>query len=228
MEDIKNDEWKKLIDYFRSKNGSFANFLKATVTKPAYSIVIVSNLAIFLIPGMDLKEQSISFLWIYLMQSILIGVVHVFKMFTYKFAIPTRADDWKSPVALGVFFIFHYGFFHFIYSVFVPASMANWNIVLQGASIFAFTLLLNTIRHYKKENSGKYNANDFMFLPYLRIFPIHIAIILGSFLAAMVGNYLPVFIVLAVLKTLMELALEYLQSLGVSMAEMSDRGLIGK
>jgi hypothetical protein len=60
-----------------------------------------------------------------------------------------------------------------------------------------------------------------MFLPYVRIIPIHIAIILGSFFSAISGNFAPVFIVLAVLKTVMELGLEFAQSKGVSLADIN-------
>jgi uncharacterized membrane protein (DUF106 family) len=115
----------------------------------------------------------------------------------------------------------HYGFFHFVYAVFIPPRNADWNLVLQGAAVFGFALIINTMRHFKQENSGKYNANDFMFLPYVRIFPIHLAIILGMFFSAFTGNFAPVVYVLFVLKSSLELFLEYMQQLGVSFADLN-------
>jgi hypothetical protein len=81
-------------------------------------------------------------------------------------------------------------------------------------------LIWNTIKHFQKENSGSYTAVDFMFLPYVRIIPIHIAIILGGFVGAITGSFAAVFVILAVLKTLLELFLEYLQYLGMSFSDL--------
>jgi hypothetical protein len=177
-------------------------------------------LALFFLPGLDLKHNALTFIWIYMVQSLMIGVVHVFKLNFYHFALPNRPTDWKSPMALSIFFIFHYGFFHFVYYFFIPPNEVNWDVVTQGAAIFMGALILNTIRHYKMENSGKYNANDFMLLPYVRIMPIHLAIILGGFLSVITGSYSGVFIVLALIKTMLELFLEYMQHLGVSFSDL--------
>ncbi len=211
-----------LKKYLLTKNASWSHFFKSWVTNPSYVILIFSNLAIFFLPGMDLKKQAVTIVWIYMMQSILIGIVHVFKLWFYKFSKPTRPTDWKNPKALAVFFLFHYGFFHFVYAFFINPYDANWDLVMQGAAVFGFALIINTFRHFKQENSGKYNANDFMFLPYVRVLPIHMAIILGIFFSVFSGNLAPVVYVLMILKTGMELFLEYLQQLGISFADIQD------
>jgi hypothetical protein len=222
----KNDNWSKLFALIKSKGGSWSGLRNVFISQPAYIIVVLSNLAIFFIPGLDLKKQAISLIWIYMMQSILIGVVHVFKLCFYRFTPSDGVSGRLAQIGLAAFFCVHYGFFHFVYSVFIPPSLADWNIVLQGAAIFGFTLILNTIRHYRKENSGNYKAADFMLLPYARIFPIHIAIIFGGMASAVFGNFLPVFVVLAVLKTGFELCLEYFQFLGISFSELQEKGII--
>lgn len=206
--------------WLKLRKASWKDLLQEVFTKPAYTIVLVSNLAVFLLPGLDLKDNAISFLWIYMMQSILIGLVHVVKLNVYRFAPATRPADWKNPRALSLFFLVHYGFFHFVYAFFIPPAGVNWQVVLEGAAIFSLALIWNTIRHYKSESSGQYNANDFMFLPYLRIIPIHFAIILGGFLSAVTGSFSAVFVILAVIKTAMELGMEYFQHLGISFAEL--------
>lgn len=220
---LENQDSGKLYAYLKSKNASWADFMKRFFTKPAYLIVVVSNLALFFLPQLDLKNNALTFIWIYMVQSLMIGVVHVFKLNFYRFSLPTRPTDWKSPHALSVFFLFHYGFFHFVYYFFIPPNHVNWDVVLQGASIFMGALILNTMRHYKKENSGNYNANDFMLLPYVRIIPIHIAIILGGFLSAITGSYSGIFVVLAIMKTVLELFLEYMQHLGVSFSDFQNK-----
>lgn len=226
-DEVYDGGWKALMNYLRSKGGGTRHFLGSILRHPGYWILIVTNLAVFFIPGMDLRHQSVTLVWIYLGQSILIGVVHVFKLWFYKFAPHSgNPNDWKSPKAIAVFFCFHYGFFHFIYAMFVPFGKTDKTLLMEGLAIFAAGLILNTIRHFNRENSGRYNANDFMFLPYARILPIHMAIILGSMLAAATGSYLAVFVVLAVLKTLLELGLEYAQQLGVSIAELQEKGFL--
>lgn len=232
MPDTDMDEgakaWQELRNYLSSKGGSRRGFFLSWLTHPAYWLVIATNLGVFFLPGLDLKTQSVTLVWIYLGQSILIGVVHVLKLMTYRFAPWSgKSNEWKSPKAIGVFFCFHYGFFHFIYAMFVPFSKIDTTLWLEGLGIFTLGLIINTIRHFNRENSGTYNANDFMFLPYVRIFPIHIAIIIGSMLAAISGNYTAVFAVLAVMKTTLELGMEYAQQLGISMADLEKNGLIG-
>lgn len=214
--------FKELGQLLDSKNGSWQNFFSSWLRNPSYIIIVVTNIAIFFIPGLDIKTQSATILWIYMVQSLMIGVVHFFKLIFYRFAKPVRTTDWKNPKAIAVFFLFHFGFFHFLYTFFISPSKADWSLVWQGASVFAFGLFVNTIRHYSQENSRKYNANDFMFLPYVRIIPIHIAIILGGFFSSITGNMSGIVVVLVVLKTVIELFLEYLQQLGVSFAELQN------
>lgn len=216
--DRSENERKKVFLWLRQKNASWGGLVKEILTKPSYPIIVFSNAAIFFIPGTDIKTQATTFLYIYLVQSLLIGFVHVLKLNFYRFAPASRPQDWKSPHALSLFFTVHFGFFHVVYAFFIPANNVDWDLVLYGSMINLAVLILNTWRHYDRESHGNYNANDFMFLPYGRIIPIHIAIIAGTFFSAITGNFAPVLIVLAILKTAMEIGLEYLQYLGISFA----------
>lgn len=207
--------------YLKLHNASWSDFFRQLLQKPAYLLIVVSNLAIFLLPNLNLQNNAITFLWIYMVQSLLIGLVHFFKLNFYKFSPANGRLEWKNPHAISLFFLVHYGFFHFVYFFFLPPKNVDWFVVLEGASIFMFALLVNTIRHFSKENSGTYSATDFMFLPYVRIIPIHIAIILGGFLSVFTGGFTGVFVLLAVFKTGLELFLEYLQHLGISFSALS-------
>jgi hypothetical protein len=206
----------------KRKGASAAGFWRQVFTRPAYAIVVVSNLAIFFIPGLDLKTQATTFLYIYLIQSLLIGLVHVVKLNTYRFAPALRPQDWKNPHLISIFFIVHFGFFHFVYTFFIPAKNVDWDVVLYGTTINLAVLIINTIRHFSTENSGRYSAADFMFLPYVRIIPIHIAIIVGGFFSAIAGSFAPVMVALGIIKTALEMFLEYLQSLGISFQELKN------
>jgi hypothetical protein len=223
METGRSDKEDRTISlWLRSKKASWGGLVKEMLTKPAYPIILISNAAIFFIPGFDLKTQATTFLYIYLIQSLLIGLVHVLKLNFYRFAPASRPTDWKSPHALSLFFMVHFGFFHFVYTFFIPAKNVDWNLVLYGSLINISVLIINTIRHYSRESNGHYNANDFMFLPYVRIVPIHMAIIIGTFFSAITGNFAPVMVTLAVIKTAMEIGLEYLQYLGVSFSSLQE------
>ena len=212
----------KLKKYLAEKGLNWGNFFRFLFSNYATFIIIFSNVAVFFIPGLHIKTDAISLLWIYLCQSILIGILHIFKLNFYRFAPSNSPNDTiKSTLGISIFFFFHYGFFHFVYAFFIPPAQVNWMLVGEGILIFSVMLLINTIQHYPRENSERYSAGDFMFLPYVRIIPIHIAIILGSFFSAISGNFAPVFITLAVLKTSMELGLEFAQSKGVSLADMN-------
>lgn len=223
---MENEASDKITKNFKAflgdKNASWKDFFSKASLAPAYWIIIISNLSVFFLPGVNLSIDAATLLWIYLSQSIMIGMVHVLKLWFYKFGEATGPAEWKSPRKLAIFFIFHYGFFHFVYSFFLPPSAANWTTVLEGAAVFSFALIWNTIVHYKTENSGEYNANDFMFLPYLRIIPIHIAIIVGGFFSALGGTFLPVLVVLMLMKTAMELGMEYFQQLGFSLKKLKE------
>lgn len=210
--------------YFKEKNASWKDFGQKAFTNPNYLIIIAANLSIFLLPNLNLKENAITFIWIYMVQSLLIGLFHFVKLNVYRFAPATRSKDWKNPHAISLFFLVHYGFFHFVYFFFLPPAGVHWDVVLQGSAIFGSMLIVNTIRHFSQENSGKYNANDFMFLPYVRILPIHMAIILGGFISIVTSGFIGVFVVLAIIKTLLELFLEYLQQLGVSFSDINKLG----
>jgi Family of unknown function (DUF6498) len=183
------------------KGGSWKDFFRCLFTQPSYIIIIISNLAVLFIPGLDLKNNAITFLWIYMVQSLMIGVVHIVKLNLYRFALPSEPNQPKNRIFISLFFMVHYGFFHFVYSFFIPPFKVDWTVVVIGAAIFMANLIWNTIKHFQKENSGSYTAVDFMFLPYVRIIPIHIAIILGGFVGAITGSFAAVFVILAVLKT---------------------------
>lgn len=219
MEDTKPG-YKDLMVAVRKKRGSVRGFGSAFFRYPGMWLILISNLAVFFIPGLDISRDAYTLLWIYLSQSILIGFLHFCKLLFYKFAPASGPSNWINPRAIALFFLVHFGFFHAVYAMFIPPSKADWIVVVQGAAIFFCSLILNTLQNWSVENSGKYKANEFMFFPYLRIIPIHIAIILGGFLGAVSGNAAPIFYVLVGIKILLELVLEYFHALGLKMSDV--------
>ncbi len=84
-------------------------------------------------------------LWIYWLQSVVIGVVNVFRLLSQSTVITVQAIN-NDPVSaedavkyrpamrkfFAFFFTFHYGGFHLIYSFFLLAFTMGWPVTLNG------------------------------------------------------------------------------------------------
>jgi hypothetical protein len=83
------------------------------------------------------------------------------------------------------FFLVHYGFFHLGYMIFLAASYhrnLNGRMILLGAAVF-FLEVLMTFRQKKIiESTIRLNLGTLFFLPYLRIIPMHLTILVPAFL----------------------------------------------
>jgi len=163
-------------------------------TAPFYSdsslwALIVSNLAIIvwaLIEGWSLSPL----MWIYWCQSAIIGFFWFFKIWGLKefstkdFKIndrpvaPTKAT--KNQTA--VFFLVHYGFFHFGYLVFLKdkCDIASMFQIFIAASIFFVYQGYSHFHNKKWLTRTKPNIGKMMFFPYARIIPMHFTILFGS------------------------------------------------
>lgn len=148
-------------------------------------------------------------LWIYWAQSVVIGVLNVVRMLRLReFSTdgftsggvqppPTR----QTKVRTAVFFALHFGFFHFVYLVFLVSSpigggLPRGQALTVGVSIATFALAhgyslwRNEGRDFRDK---KPNIGTLMFYPYLRIIPMHLTIIFGSMV---LQGALPLFILL--------------------------------
>jgi hypothetical protein len=83
--------------------------------------------------------------WIYWLQSVLIGLFNFFDLMSVKNPDETSMSLNSQPVAEGSmgcaawFFLFHYGFFHFVYAIFLLVgkhSGVNGKLLLITAGIF--------------------------------------------------------------------------------------------
>jgi hypothetical protein len=144
---------------------------------------------------------------IYWGQSVAIGVANVIRMMMLKeFSTEgLTSNDRPVPanragqVSTARFFAFHYGFFHLGYALFLLRGglgpLLGWTGVAVAINIAMFA---GSHVHHVLETGGqdyrkKPNLGTLMFYPYLRIIPMHLAIILG---ATSPQSMLPLFIVL--------------------------------
>lgn len=162
--------------------------------------LIFSNLSVIFFALID-GITAADVLWIYWGQSVIIGVFNFINIISLKEfstdgfkqggeqALPTRG----VKISTAVFFLFHYGFFHFIYAMFIGGfySMNQYyssntasNFVLYSGVIFFLSYLIEFITLRTEPSSEIPNIGKLMFAPYARIIPMHLTIILGGFATA--------------------------------------------
>lgn len=176
--------------------------------------LLVSNLVVMtiaLIQSWDLTTLLI----VYWFQTVIIGFFNFFRILALKnfstenFKINNRPVEptQSTKFFTAVFFAFHYGFFHFAYLVFIFSSLLTTRANIDGIYIFSGVVVFGinhffSFRHNKKiDEQKKQNIGSLMFIPYIRIIPMHIIIIFGTILGA--GSLL----IFLILKTIADMAM---------------------
>jgi len=97
------------------------------------------------------------------------------------------------------FFLAHYGFFHLVYFVFLltmtKLSLFNWPFFKYYLGIFFISLAVNFISHKIQKRTLGDDLGKMMLLPYLRIIPMHLCILIPAFVGI---TSLTVFLVMKV------------------------------
>ena len=132
-------------------------------------------------------------LWPYWMQSVVIGwyarrrMLSLQRFSTEGFTSNGRRvpEDDNGKRSTANFFALHYGFFHLGYLVFLVAGhMADsWRdaLVLGACGVsFAMSQRNTYDAQHAADVRGKPNLGALMFTPYLRVVPMHLAIMLGA------------------------------------------------
>lgn len=157
------------------------------------SISLISSNLIVIILAVTQNWDISTLLWIYWIQSIIIGFFQFFRILSLK-------------TFAAFFFTFHYGFFHFIYAIFLSnffqsSPGLNLRDLLLGSAIFFANHFFSFIQGKVQDEKLKPNINTLLLQPYIRIIPMHLVLILGMIL----GNQSKLIFFL-ILKTLTDLA----------------------
>ena len=132
-------------------------------------------------------------LWPYWIQSVIIGwyarkrmlALHRFSTEGFTSNDKRVPEDESGKRSTANFFTLHYGFFHLGYLVFLVAghAVAGWRDALVLAAC-GVSFVLSQQQTYAAQHAadvrGKPNLGALMFTPYLRVVPMHLAIIFGA------------------------------------------------
>lgn len=135
-------------------------------------------------------------MWIYWGQSVTIGVMNVIRMLSLKEFTTKGMTSNGSPVpvtmsakrSVAKFFAVHFGFFHFVYAIFLwqemPLNEVGMETIMLMVSCLAafvgghsFSLMHNMSSDFRQK---KPNLGTLMFYPYMRIIPMHLTIVFGG------------------------------------------------
>lgn len=156
--------------------------------------LLASNLLVIILAIVQKWDIS-TVLWVYWIQSIIIGffqflrILSLKKFSTDNFRINNQpvSPTIQTKTFTAFFFAFHYGFFHFIYAIFLfnlftSNQPFNFTYLFIGGLIFFLNHLFSFYHNRIMDQQKTQNIGLLMFAPYVRIIPMHLIIIFGAFL----------------------------------------------
>jgi hypothetical protein len=201
------------------------------LTPPVLGLILanLATIALAILQGWD----TTTILFIFWVQSLIIGFFTVIRLLSADTALLAdelgKAEEWtgRGPVAsrgrvwtykilVAAFFLFHYSLFHLFYyllfisdGVFGPVNPAG-DAVWITCAIFLASHLVSLLWYRKGEKRGGQYMADAILLPYNRIVPMHLTMIIGGTIAGLfqffgVVTELPVLVVFLLLKMYMDI-----------------------
>jgi hypothetical protein len=163
--------------------------LKKLILQPEFIILLLGN-AICYWYFIDHREGFGTIIWIYWCQSVIIGLFNFFDLLLIKkfsakdFKLNDEPVTEKNKGCTAWFFLLHYGFFHFVYFFFLAIKFhaaLNSKIILLAVAAFFLESLLAFRRKLAIEKEITVSLGSIFMLPYIRIIPMHLTILLPSF-----------------------------------------------
>lgn len=155
--------------------------LRNIISDQEFWLILVFNVAIVIL-YLDDRATASSIVFLYYLQSLFIGLQYFVRMLVNGY--DGQQVGFGKKYGAAFFFLFHYGFFHVVYFVFLISILVDLpgSVDFQMVRYLFLAILGNTIfstiSDIKRDRSGVRSIGVF-FQPYLRIVPMHIFIILG-------------------------------------------------
>jgi hypothetical protein len=156
--------------------------------------------------------SAFELIFLYWLENVIIGVRTLITML-----LTGRRHGYVAAIATSMFFTVHYGMFCFVHGMFVlsifggahganpdGATPFSTAIAIGFMAILAWQFALLAIHVASKDDA---TASELMFSPYPRIIVLHITILGGGFLLMFLNWPHAGIVVLAILKTLMDAAI---------------------
>lgn len=166
--------------------------LRKIFTDPAFYALVFLNIY-FIYEYKDDPKKYNTIIWIFWCQSVLIGIFNFLDLLTTKsvdaknFTMNDQpVDPVKSRGCYSFFFLFHYELFHVVYLIFLVVELGATTIDVSflkyGLVAITVNMIIDFVRHKQQYKDHPPNLGTMFFLPYLRIIPMHLMILMPSFL----------------------------------------------
>lgn len=185
------------------------------VRSSARTLILIN--VVTLVAALLFRWEVAWLFWPYWIQSVIIGayarkrMLNLAQFSTEGFTSGNRPvpENEQGKRSTANFFVLHYGGFHLGYLVFLLAEhrvSGLWNMSILFACGVSFVLSQrNTYAmQHAADLRGRPNLGKLMFIPYVRILPMHLGIIFGSGLGGGVFSL----VLFTALKTLADIALD--------------------
>ena len=188
------------------------SFLQSALRRPSALVLLVANL-VPVLGVLFFRWDVLSLLYLYWAENVAVGLVNVLKLLSNRH--PESVVGHK--VFLSGFFTIHYGGFccghaAFVFGGMLPGS-PSFSSPFTGAldylsshpwlflGFFGSHLFSFFTNYLGKGEDRKMHLGKVMFLPYVRIFVLHITIIFGGFAIVALGSPMILVLILALAKT---------------------------
>ncbi len=164
--------------------------MRKILLAPGFWILLSANIYIlvYYLQYPDSIHTVIALFWI---QSVMIGIFNALDMLTLtntvdnSFTINDKPGNRQG--CAGLFFLFHYSFFHFVYIFFLVPSIIDlqkldWRFIKVSFWLLLASSVIEFIYSKRRNRVEKVNISYMMFMPYARILPMHLLILLPGFL----------------------------------------------
>lgn len=181
-----------IILHYIAQNDVLEVMLRKALYDPSFWMLLLIN--IYCIYYFNSHTEGFStIVWIYWIQSVLIGFFNFLDLLTVKNGDPGSMSINDKPFdnsasakgCSSFFFLFHYQAFHIAYAVFIliqVKGVVDFNFLRISLAIIILELTINFIRAKRYQAQFSVNYGQLFFMPYLRIIPMHLMILAPAFL----------------------------------------------